>query len=369
MKKLIAVLLLLALALASVPVFAEGKTVSFSGTVTAKQEVPVLADKHGKVSALNVSAGDRVENGAPILALATEKIYSPVDGKVSLICCRPGDASSAVIDRYGALMYVEDQYSYEVWASIDSAYNSVDNKLVHPGETVWVQCGDNKHYGSGLVSKIDGNEYRVLISSGKLIIGESVNVYRGSEARRTGNNAGSVDSTSRIGKGVVQRITPYGITGTGNIVNVFVSEGDAVSYGDVLCEIIDAGVNGFSENMNRILASASGIVGEIRVNPGDEVNKSDVIAVIYPTDAVVVKGYVSEFEVRSLNVGDPVEVEVLSTQDETKIYPGRITSVARSSSKENRDAKDGAVTFGVTVEFDAEDALFYGMSVIVNVVK
>ncbi len=110
-------------------------------------------------------------------------------------------------------------------------------------------------------------------------------------------------------------------------------------------------------------------MGEIRVNPGDEVNKSDVVAVIYPTDAVVVRGYVSEFEVRSLIVGDPVEVAVLSTQEETKKYTGRITSVARSSSKENKDSKDGAVTFGVTVEFDAEDALFYGMSVIVNVPK
>ena len=371
MKKLIAILLLLALALASVPATAEGKVISFAGTVRPKREIPVLADKHGKVSTVNVSTGDRVKKDAAILGLATEKIYSPINGTVSLVCCREGESSSAVIGRYGALMYLEDQYSYEVVASIESAYNSVDNKLVHPGETVWVQCGDNKHYGSGLVSQIDGNEYHVLISSGMLIIGEAVNVYR--DSGRSGKNSAAqtrtVDLTSRIGKGIVQRITPYSITGDGNIVKVFVSEGDTVNYGDVLCEIIDAGINGYSENMNRILTTSAGVVGEINVSPGDEVSKNDVIAMIYPTKDAVVKGYVSEFEVRSLAVGDEVEVEILSTRDESKKYPGRITAIARSSSREDREKQDGSVTFGVTVEFDTEETLYYGMSVIVNVTK
>ncbi|MCR4884802.1 MAG: HlyD family secretion protein, partial [Clostridiales bacterium] len=99
------------------------------------------------------------------------------------------------------------------------------------------------------------------------------------------------------------------------------------------------------------------------------VNKNDVIAVIYPSGNIVVKGYVSEFEVRSLHVGDEVEVEILSTHDETKTYSGRIISIAQSSSKENKEMQDGSVTFGVTVEFDTDEILYYGMSVIVNVVN
>ena len=65
---------------------ADGK-ISFSGTVKAKEEVSVLADKKGKVSTVGAKAGEPVEKGAAIITLGADMLYSPADSKVSLVCC------------------------------------------------------------------------------------------------------------------------------------------------------------------------------------------------------------------------------------------------------------------------------------------
>ncbi len=386
MKRIIS--LVMAISFLCVLSIAAGETISFSGTIAAKSEIPVLADRRGKVSVLEVNLGETVEKGQTIVTLATEKLYCPADGTVSLLSCKPGDSASAIIERYGALMYVEDRYSFEITASIDSAYNTADNKLIHPGETVRVICGDNKHSGTGFITRIDRNQYNVLITSGMFVIGESVNIYRSGRTVSTqpseevpedsenenetdtpsGTDSGSAVSSDRIGRGVVGRITPYAITGTGNVVRVYTKEGARVKSGDILCEIIDAGISGYSENPDRITAKEQGVVGKLNVSPGDEVNINDVIAVIYPSDEVMIRGRVSEFEVQSLAVNDEVEIEMLSNQGTSRLYQGVITGISFSSFQ-NKETNDGSVTFEVYVDFDTDDPLYYGMSAIVNVNK
>ena len=388
MKKVITMVTALLLTMIPLLSLAADGEVSFSGTIKAKEEISVLADKKGKVSTIGVKAGESIKTGTRVVSLATDKIYSPADGKVTLVCCEKGDSSSAVIDRYGALMYVEDQYSYEVVATVDSAFNTADNKLIHSGETVYLHCNDGKHTGEGVISKIDGNEYHVLVTAGKLLIGETINVYRLGGAKQTAEEAESqegeesnptdeseifreegidVDKSNRIGRGMVKRINPYSITGNGNIVKLHVSEGDDVFRGDVLCEIIDSGISGYSEEPDSISAPVSGIVGSINVSPGDEINKNDVIAVIYPSDEIVVRGYVSEFEIPSLSIDEEVEIEMLSGDGRSRYYPGKITNISMTSDKSGNEGGDGAVSYEVTVEFETTDKLYYGMSVIVNI--
>lgn len=366
-----------------------GETISFSGNVAAKNEIQILSDKRGKVSSVEVRTGELVKEGQIVLTLATEKIFSPADGVVSLINVKPGDAASSVTDRFGALLFVEDQYSFEISASVDSAYNAADNKLVHPGETVRVVSTDNKHTGTGLITRIDKNQYNVLIRSGMFSIGESVIIYRNQSASEAETEETAVEETDegpenpatteirtstkgsasdRIGRGNVERVTPYAIKGTGNVVMVHVREGQQVRSGDVLCEMIDAGINGHSDHPNTITASATGIIGNLRVSPGDEVKINDVIAAIYPSEEVVIRGRVSEFEVRSLQVGDDVEIEMFSNQGESRIYPGTIASISLSSSQ-SENKSDGSVSFEVTVDFETTDTLYYGMSAVVNVNK
>ena len=364
---------------------AAGETISFSGSVAAKNEIHVLADKQGYVSSLVVKTGQRVNQGQPILTLATEKVFSPTDGTVSLLNCKPGDSTESIINRYGALMFVEDRYSFEIVASVDNAYNTADNKLVHPGEVVRVVCNDSKHSGTGFITQIDKNQYNVLITSGMFVIGESVNIYRSRTTEMVAQPEDSMDSEEaddevakkqsvkesapdKIGKGTVERVTPYAIKGEGNVVEVYVQEGDTVKSGDVLCEIIDAGVSGYTEYPNMIVASSQGVIGSLRVSPGDNVKSNDIVAVIYPSDEVIIKGNVSEFEVQSLSVNDDVEIEILSNQGESRVYPGKISSISLSSSQA-KDKNDGSITYEVYVDFETTDKIFYGMSAIVNVNK
>ena len=227
-----------------------------------------------------------------------------------------------------------------------------------------------------------------MVMTGKKLIGETVTVYRHGSAKQTVEEPEPLEGeegqiaveeeivreeetglvqANRIGRGTVKRINPYSITGNGNIVALHVSEGDTVHRGDILCEIIDSGISGFSENPNVISATASGIIGSVKVSPGDEVNKNDIVAVIYPSDELVIKGNVSEFEVHNLSIGEEVEIEMLSNRGESRYYPGRITDISMTSSKTGKESSDGSVSYEVTVEFDTTDKLYYGMSVIVNI--
>ena len=217
------------------------------------------------------------------------------------------------------------------------------------------------------------------------MIGESVNIYRSRTTEMVAQPEDSMDSEEaddevakkqsvkesapdKIGKGTVERVTPYAIKGEGNVVEVYVQEGDTVKSGDVLCEIIDAGVSGYTEYPNMIVASSQGVIGSLRVSPGDNVKSNDIVAVIYPSDEVIIKGNVSEFEVQSLSVNDDVEIEILSNQGESRVYPGKISSISLSSSQA-KDKNDGSITYEVYVDFETTDKIFYGMSAIVNVNK
>ena len=348
---LIAVLLLAPCALAD--------SITFTGTVAASGTCEVYAPIGGAVEAVNVEAGQKVAAGDVLVKLSTTKVYAEESGTVTAVFGQPGDSADTVAQKYGAVMYIEGESVYNVDASTDNAYNSTATKFVHVGEAVFLSCySDGNHTGSGVITAVQGTGYTVRVTSGEFLIGETVNVYRGDSAV----------STQRIGRGTLNRTNPTAVTGSGSIVAFAVSAGDAVQRGDLLFETLDGAFSGLYMSGSEIAAGVSGTVSQINAQQGGALQKDGVVAVIYPEGAMRVEAQISETNLASVAVGDPVSVELVWNQDEGVTYPGTISmisAIADNAASEGANA-DSAATYTVYIDFTPDENTRYGMNAVVT---
>ena len=348
---LIAVLLLAPCALAD--------SITFTGTVAASGTCEVYAPIGGAVEAVNVEAGQKVAAGDVLVKLSTTKVYAEESGTVTAVFGQPGDSADTVARKYGAVMYIEGESVYSVDASTDNAYNSTATKFVHVGEAVFLSCySDGNHTGSGVITAVQGTGYTVQVTSGEFLIGETVNVYRGDNAV----------STQRIGRGTLNRTNPTAVTGSGSIVAFAVSAGDAVQRGDLLFETLDGAFSGLYMSGSEIAAGVGGTVSQINAQQGGALQKDGVVAVIYPEGAMRVEAQISETNLASVAVGDPVSVELVWNQDEGVTYPGTISmisAIADNAASEGANA-DSAATYTVYIDFTPDENTRYGMNAVVT---
>ena len=339
-------------------------TITFTGTVAASQTCEVYAPIGGTVQAVNVEAGQKVSAGDAIVSLSTTKVYAEESGTVTGVFGQPGDSAETVAQKYGAVMYIEGESVYSIAASTDNAYNSTATKFVHVGERVYLECySDGKHTGTGVITAIEGTDYTVKVLSGEFLIGETVNVYRGDSAA----------SVQRIGRGTLNRVSPTAVTGSGSIVSLAVSDGDAVERGDLLFETLDGSFDGLYMSGSDITAGVDGTVSQIDAQQGGAVQKNSVVAVLWPDSAMRVEAQVEEANLASIAVGDPVSIELVWNQDDEVTYPGTITmisAIADGASTSSGDAMgaetDDSVTYTVYIDFTPDANTRYGMSAVVT---
>lgn len=315
------ILALLALSPAALAEVYEGKTAALS-TVTVCSEIS------GSVEAVQALAGQRVEEGDALVGLKSEKTFSSQDGTVSLVNAKVGDtASGTVLD----LMPTE---RYTIYCTVDKAYQSSGSTLVHSGETVYIKCTkDGTHRAIGVITQIDGEEYRTLTLGGELYVGETVYLYR---------DAGFT-SSQRVGIGTVVVSDTQAYDSEGKLTRLCVSENQSVERGQLLYEI----------NGGDIVASVSGIVASLSCQPGDEVAKDQVVAEIVPADAVGVEIQVDETVVAKLRPGATARLTFAGQEDSAEVT-GTVVDVSAI-------ADSGQYTVRIRPETDA--ALSLGMSV------
>lgn len=363
-KRILAALIVAVLLLSSA---ALADTITFTGTVAASQTCEVYAPIGGTVDAVNVEAGQKVSAGDAIVSLSTTKVYAEEAGTVTGVFGQPGDSAETVAQKYGAVMYIEGESVYSIAASTDNAYNSTATKFVHVGERVYLECySDGKHTGAGVITAIEGTDYTVKVLSGEFLIGETVNVYRGDSAV----------SAQRIGRGTLNRVSPTAVTGSGSIVSLAVSDGDAVERGDLLFETLDGCFDGLYMSGSEITAGVDGTVSEVNAQQGGAIQKNSVVAVLWPDSAMRVEAQVEEANLASVHVGDPVSIELVWNQDEGVTYDGVITMIsaiadsASASSGASADAmggdSDDSVTYTVYIDFTPDENTRYGMSAVVT---
>lgn len=324
------------------------ETISFEGTVTASYTHEVYAASSAIVENVPISVGDSVSGNDMVASLRTTKVYAEEDGTVCAVFGQEGVSADTVTENYGAAIYMEGRVLYTVAASTTNAYDSVDAKLVHAGETVYLRSrAEESRVGTGVITTIDGTDYQIKVLEGDFLIGENVNVYRSENH----------EDEQRIGKGTVSRQAPVAVTGTGRIVSIAVKAGDEVKRGDLLMETLDG-----SGSAAVMQAGVGGVIAQLNVTQGASVAENDVVAVIWPDDAMQIEAVINESDLAFIAPGDSVTLCFDWNADSGETLWGTVRSISAVADADSEDT-----VFTAYIAFDPNDAVRYGMNVTVAV--
>ena len=320
--------LLLGLMCFTAPALAE----VFEGSTVARVTETVLAQTCGVVEAVAAEVGMRVEAGDTLFQIPSERTFASQDGTVSLVSAREGDKVS------GSVLVIAPVERYTIHCTVDKAYQSAASTLVHSGETLYIKCtADGTHRATGIVTRIDGEEYRVLTLGGELYVGETVYLYRDAD----------FTTTQRVGIGTVVVSDTQAYEAEGVLSLLRVKAGDAVERGQLLYAI----------GGGEIASTGAGIVTEISCGVGESVSEGQIVARIVPEDAVGVEIEVDQTRISRIAVGDSASLVFAGKEEET-VVSGTVVEI--------RDS-DESGTYIVTIEPATTAALPLGMSVEVRI--
>ncbi len=344
----------IALLMCLLPACAAGQDVYISGTVVNTNPIQVNAGFSGRVESVSAFAGDYVNEGDELAFLAGTKVYALQDGTVHLFA-GAGDSAEAACETSGAVAYIEASSPLSISASTQYAYESEENKLIHPGETVYVRAINNiKHTGVGCVTGVSGANYTVQLTEGSFTAKEAVFVYR--DAGYTYN--------SRIGRGTAARMDPVAYTAEGVISRLFAEDGAEVKKGDALFETLPGAYAGADAQPGNLTAPADGVVYSMALTRGASVAEGDLAAVIYPDEFLRVQANVTEADLAYFAKGTKVTIELINYGDGRTSMGGTVEKVSRAGSEGESDTD--VVSYSVTVIPDSIDGLYYGMAALVS---
>ncbi|MBQ9210380.1 MAG: HlyD family efflux transporter periplasmic adaptor subunit [Clostridia bacterium] len=345
--------LLLALCLMTTAALAE--TISFNGNVEASTTAQVYAPIGGTVEETLVKEGQSVTADSTIARVKTNKVYAPEDGTITSVFGGAGEDATAVVERYGGVMYLEGQYTMTIAATTGKAYEAVENYIVHSGETVYLVAAKRTTYrGKGVITGVDGNSFTVLVTEGRFFIGDAIDIMRDS----------AYTLVSRIGRGNIARVSPTAIGGEGTIVSTAVQAGDTVKKGQLLFETVDATYDGAEITSPEIKAGVDGIIASLQVSQGASVTQSSVVAEIYPKNAVWVVADVAEADLQDLSLGQKVKVELDWNQDQGVSYEGTVDLISALGT-----IGEESTTYPVYISFTPDENTRYGMTAVVTTLE
>lgn len=267
MKKMFAALLALMLAL---PVFAAAEALRLDGTIEAVKVRTILAPYSGRVGDYDVRVGDEIAEGGTLFEIAAEPVYAEFDGMVTGVFAMPGDSAAYVQDRYGAALYMERDILYRASCTGKGAASENEYKIVHAGETVYIQSdANNARTGEAIVTSVEGSSFTIEVTSfDDLRVNEGVEVYR--DDRYLGS--------TKIGEGRVKRIDPIAVNAEGYIRSMYVEAGQQVARGDLLFEVVPDRIDGLTGSDGRVAMPADGVVLSIAAQSGARIEKDAPMA-------------------------------------------------------------------------------------------
>lgn len=350
MKKFLALCLALLLPLSA----ALADNVTMNATVVATAQQTVTSSISGKVESVYVALGDHVQAGDRLATLTTTKVYAKEDGTV-YIFGQPGDATETIVSRYGAVAYMEPAYTYTISASTRNAYDAEENRLVHPGESVYLRSNQNsKRTGLGVVTVVDGSSFTVEVISGDFESSEQVNIYR-DEAYAT---------SSRIGRGSTSRAAMTTYEGSGCVVSYAVENGQSVKKGDLLFETMEGDFIPGGTVTCDILAPVNGVISSLSLGLGSSVSQSSEVAVINPDSGIRLEATLTESDLAQVAIGDRMQAEFTYVSGGALVLPGTVERISRLAA----DATDDADECSYTVIILPDDAggLSYGLNAVIT---
>ena len=127
---------------------------------------------------------------------------------------------------------------------------------------------------------------------------------------------------------------------------------------------MDGTFDGLEMTGTEIPAGVDGTIATLNVTQGSTVSKNSVVAVIYPKDAVWVTASVAETDLKDLQVGQNVLVELDWNQDQGATYTGRVEMISFLGTTGGE-----STTFPVYVSFLPDQNTRYGMTALVSTLE
>lgn len=350
MKKFTAILLLIA-SLLFCTANALAEELELTGTVSATQTVTLTAPAAGKVESCTVAPGDHVEAGTALLTLQTTKVYAEQDGTVRIFG-QPGDSVAVLTTRYGGVAYVEPAQRYTISASTKNAYDADDNRLIHPGEKVYLRSYNNYNLkATGVITAVSGTSYTVEVTGNAFTSGTTVNVYRDADYA----------ATSLIGNGKVSQASAVVYSGAGYLVRLHVQNGQQVSAGDLLYETLEGSFAPGAADINTVFADQAGVIAAVTTGKGQSVAADAAVIELYPDAGMRINVSVPEGDLSRIEPGMTVQYLLPGQEDSAERLTGTVEKI---SLLPDADAAYGT-TYTVSVIPESVEHLRYGMTVTV----
>jgi len=342
MKRLFAILL----AALMLPAFASAE-VTANAVAQCCDVYQLTAPYSGVLKPFDWQSGEMVGEGETLFEMETLKVCAPVDGVVRALFAEPGDQAASVMGLYGMLAAIEKENPLVINASTDGAYNKAENKLVHVGETVYVEeVNDRDNEGEGRIIAVEGKNFVVEVLSGEFDDNVSMEVFR-SEGH---------ESKSRIGSGRSDVMAEIPVSGAGVVLRSSVKEGDFVRKGGLLYELAYQDADNTLRSP-ALTAPAQGAI-ELAVPSGMQVYKGQLLAKIHDLSAMEVVASVDEMDLDLAAVGNTVRV-VFDRYPDAEMT-GTVTSVSRIGMP-----KQNATYYSVTVSVETDLEILPGMNAVV----
>ena len=322
--------------------------IALSGTVTAREAAAVTANIGGSVEKVFVRAGDRVEAGDVVATVALTGVYAPADGTVRGIMAEAGDSAGQTV------LSIAPMSKYTVTADISDAYDSAANKHVTVGETVYMECSrDGSHVAVGRVVKAEGSAYTVEVTGGELYMEEKVYIYRDEDH----------SSSACIGSGTVSRTAELAVSGTGRVVEMYVSEGERVERGQLLFTCVEADTVEDALLGGEIRSTASGVVASVAAQAGQQAAVGSTVLTVYPTEGFCVELSVEEADLAAVNVGDSVRLSFDFNAEGALTCEGTVTEISYLG-----ESTETGTVYTAWVDFDPPEDVRLGMTVTATVI-
>lgn len=343
-KTMMAILLAVVMAL---PACASAEGIRIDGKIEAVRTQTILAPHSGRVGDYAVRVGDELNAGDELFTLSAQKVYADFDGVVTGVFAQPGDSTASVQERYGALCYMEHDALYTANCSTNGAASENENKIVHVGERVYIcSKANNKRTGTAIVTSVEGKSYTLeVLSYVDIRLGEDIEVFRDEYFR----------NASCIGTGDIRRQDPVAVTAEGYVRAVHVQDGQRVSRGDLLFEIVPDALADMKGSDGSIRMPVDGVVLSISAQHGEQIEKDAPMATICKRTDMQLVCEVDEEDLSAMEPGVPVQVTLDAYRD-TPVQ-GTVVKVAAAGAQE-----DNSSGFDVTIRLEDTANVRVGMN-------
>lgn len=312
-----------------------------NASIVAPATYKLTAPFSGTLLPFDLMQGDTVEEGDVLFALDTTPVYAAQNGTVAAVFVTEGDDGAGAANHYGAMAYIEPEYPLYIDADNEDAYDKDENLYQHAGEALYLKWGNTT--GTGMITKVDGEDYIVEIHSGDFDIDDTVRCFRESHHPQS----------SEIGRGKVKRYADIAVNEDGRVAKVHVQPGDTVKTGDLLFEMIDA-KSAFGAS-NEIAAPVSGAVMQLSAVSGAQVYRGQLLGEIADLSALELSVELDELDLTSVSVGDALSYTLDAYGD--KVFTGTVTKVRPVGTK-----RQNATYFDVRVTVPQGTTVLPGMN-------